>query len=49
LMIVGWLRRIIELDSAALSEIAIDESRSRGGAHRSSGAHSSRHRSSARR
>jgi serine/threonine protein kinase len=35
LMIVGWLRRTIELDSAALNEIAIDESRPRGGAHRS--------------
>jgi eukaryotic-like serine/threonine-protein kinase len=49
LMIVGWLRRIIELDSAALSEIAIDEPRGRGHGHRSSGAHSSRPRSSARR
>jgi hypothetical protein len=31
--IVMWLRRIIDLDSAALSEIAIEDSRRRGGSH----------------
>ena len=41
LAIVGWLRRIIEFDSAALGEIAIEETRQRSGSLRSGSSRSS--------
>jgi hypothetical protein len=48
LAIVMWLRRIIDLDSAALSEIAVDESRGPGGRRSGSGRSSSGHSSRSR-